>query len=287
MKIDVSKINKDYSFFVNSVSSIIEPVNNSVIFCNEKYYKCYKDNLDDLKECVIFLPITCEKRDDKNNLYFYVENPRLEFSKFINKFINNYKQFISKNSFIGENVKLGENTRIEDFVVIDGEVIIGDNTVIKSGVKITGKVCIGKNVRLEENVVIGSTALAFEYDKENNKYESVPQLGSVVIGDDVVIAPNSTIARGAIYDTEIGKGTKIDANCYISHNSKVGKNVLIVGNTLLMGSVCVGDNSFVSGNVVIKDNTNVGSDTFIAMGAVVNEEVKDKTRVKGVPAKKF
>lgn len=287
MNIDVSKINKKYDFFVTKLSTITDPSDNSVIFCNEKYFKLYGENLEKVKNCVIFLPKSCKKKEYNNNLCFFVDNPRLSFAKFVNENLEKIDPYISENAKIGENVKIGKDCLIEDFTVIEGNVRIGDKCIIKSGTKIYGDIIIGNNCIIENNVVIGSTALAYEFDKELAIFYPVPQFGGVLIKDNVSIGPNTTIARGAIVDTIIGEGCKIDANCYISHNCNLSESILIVGSTLLMGSITVGKNSYISGNVTVIDNITIGQNVFIGMGAVVNNNIEDNKKVKGVPAKEF
>lgn len=277
MKIDVKELDLNYNFVVDKVSTINEPENNSVIFCNEKYYNKFVSKIKMLKNCIIFLPKSQKQDICESNLLIYVDNPRLEFAKLLNK----YSLEESNNK-----ISIGKDVIIEDGVVLKGNIIIGDNTVLKSGVKVIGNVVIGKDVLIQENSVIGSIALACEYDKNQKKYINIPQLGGVKIGNDVSIGANSVVARGAIKDTFIGDGCKIDSNCYISHNCIVGKNTLIVGNTLLMGSVNVGENSYISGGVTVRDNLNIGSGVFIAMGSVVTRDVEENMVVSGVPARK-
>lgn len=287
MKINASKINKNYDFIVNRVSSIVDPLDNSIMFCNEKYFELYSEKLLNVKECIVFLPKTCKKLNDEKNLYIYVDNPRLSFAKFINNNIGGIKSFTSSKASIGKNVVFGENCTIEDFAYINGNVKIGNNCVIKSGVKIYGDVIINDNCIIENNVVIGSTALAYEFDKLENNYCFVPQIGGVKIGNNVTIGPNTTIARGAIKNTIIKDGCKIDANCYVSHNCILGENILMVGHCLLMGSVNVGNNSYISGNVTIRDNITIGKNVFVAMGAVVTHNIEDNKKIRGIPAKEY
>lgn len=287
MNIDVSKINKKHDFFVTKLSTVTNPSDNSIIFCNEKYFKLYGENLEKVKNCVIFLPKSCEKKEYNNNLCFFVDNPRLSFAKFVNENLEKRKPYISKNVKIGENVKIGKNCLIEDFVFIDGDVKIGDNCVIKTGTKIYGNITIGDNCFIEDDAVIGSTSMAYEMDEEENRFCSIPQLGGVIIKNNVKIGVNTIISRGAIVDTIIEDGCKIDGNCFISHNCYLAENVMIIANTFVMGSVDIGKNTYISGSVTIRDNLTIGENVFIGMGAVVNKNIEDNKKVKGVPAKEF
>lgn len=114
---------------------------------------------------------------------------------------------------------------------------------------------------------------------------TIPQFGGVVIENDVQIGANSVVCKGAIDNTVIGSGSRIDNCSFISHNVRLGKNTIIVGEVLMMGSSSTGERAYLSGNAVIRDGVSVGSDAFVGMGAVVTKNVPAGVTVKGNPAK--
>jgi len=281
------KLNK---WYVYRPASINNPLDNSVMFINSKYIEKWEGLLK-VKECLVFWPKEYEIPSEIKKRHYFVEcdNPRLEYALF---FENNGINSLQKNvvgeykngSFIANDSIIGNNVNILPGCYIGNEVTIGNGTYIGSGVKIVGRVEIGENVIIHENTVIGADGLSMERN-ENGRMITIPQFGGVVIEDNVRIAANVVIARGAIEDTVIGKGCILDNSSFISHNVRLGKNVAIVGESILFGSVSVGQNSFISGNVTIRDGIQVGENAFIGMGAVVVNNVNDNDVVVGAPAR--
>lgn len=186
-------------------------------------------------------------------------------------------------SCISENSSIGNQVTIMPGAYIGPEVSIGDSVYIGSGVRLVGKVTVGSHVTIRENTVIGADGLAMEREADG-KMIPIPQFGGVHIMDEVQLGANVTIARGAIDDTVIGKGSIIDNNCFISHNVKLKENVSIVGETILFGSVAVGKNSFISGNVSVRDGINIGENSLIGMSSVVTKNIADNVVAMGNPA---
>ena len=175
---------------------------------------------------------------------------------------------------MGENVWIGPNVSIDENAVLDNEVVIESNSVIKKNCRIGyrsrihpnvtlyAKTIVGKNVTIHSGAVIGSDG--FGYVKEKGEIFKFPQLGKVIIEDEVEIGANTTIDRGSLSDTVIGAGTKIDNLCQIAHNVKIGKNVLIAALTGISGSTVIKDNVTMGGQVGIADNLTIHEDVRIA-----------------------
>lgn len=232
-----------------------------------------------------------------------VKSPKLSFLVIYNKFhapeIKNAfvhpTATVSASARLGNNVWIGPGAVIEDSVNIGDHVIIESNAVVKKNSDI-GAFCrlypsvtlyentkLGKNVVLHAGVCIGQDG--FGYVKDENKIYKFPQLGSVIIEDDVEIGANTTIDRGSLNNTVIGAGTKIDNLCQIAHNVKIGKNVLIAAQCGISGSSTIGDNVTMGGQVGIADNIKIGDNVSIAAKSGVIGNIKSGTVVWGIPAR--
>jgi len=121
--------------------------------------------------------------------------------------------------------------------------------------------------------------------KPDGSPATIPQFGGVVIEDNVQIGANTVIARGAIDDTVIHHGSKIDNLCFVSHNVQIGANTFIVGETIMFGSSSTGEQVYISGNSTIREGIHVGDRALVGMGSVVVKPVPDDAIVKGNPAK--
>ncbi|MCZ8156190.1 MAG: UDP-3-O-(3-hydroxymyristoyl)glucosamine N-acyltransferase [Leptospira sp.] len=199
---------------------------------------------------------------------------------------------ISPHAVIAASAKIGENTKIGHFVTIGENVVIGKNCIISDGVKIEHDVTIGDNARIGMNcvfyhgtqigsdfVVFGNSTFGgdgFGFSFFNGKHNKLPQIGRVVIGDDVEVGSNCTIDRGALTDTVIGNGCKFDNMVHIAHNCKVGNNVVIAGQSGLAGSVTIGDNVLIGGACAISDHITLVEGTIIAGGTSLRTSPKGK-----------
>jgi len=143
---------------------------------------------------------------------------------------------------------------------------------------------IGKNVRIGPNCTIGFEGFGFE-ENEEGSYERFPHIGKVILGDYVEVGGNTCIDRGALEDTMIGEGTKIDNLVHIAHNVKIGKNCLIVALTCIGGGVEIGDGAYLGIGCSNRNQIRIGEKAFIGMGAVVVKDVDPGVTVIGNPAK--
>lgn len=193
--------------------------------------------------------------------------------------INN---FIGAFSYISENCKIGDDTQIYPQVYLGKNVKIGKNCVINSGVKIYDYCIIGDNCIIHANTVIGSDGFGFQPSKDG--YIKIPQLGNVIIENDVEIGSNCTIDRGTLGSTIIGKGTKIDNLIQIAHNVKLGKNNVIAAQAGIAGSTTLGDWNMVGGQVGIVGHLNIGNEVKIQAQSGIISNVKDKEILYGSPA---
>ena len=212
------------------------------------------------------------------------ESKRVFFSVIDHFFCQqNDRKPVGHGTYIGPNVKLGRNVKIGHNCSLDGEITIGENTVIWDNVTIINRVTIGSNCTIQSGVRIGHDDYSYTED-ENHVKTMIKHYGGVHIGDNVFIGPNCVIYRGTIEDTKIGDGSKIDALCLISHNSKLEKNVSLVAGTLLYGSTNIKHNAYIASSI-IRNQITVGENAFVGMGSVVTKDVPTDAMVAGVPAK--
>lgn len=195
----------------------------------------------------------------------------------------NNREPVGHGTYIGPNVKLGRNVKIGHNCSLDGEIAIGENTVIWDNVTIINRVTIGSNCTIQSGVRIGHDGYGYTED-QNHVKTMIRHYGGVNIGNDVFIGANCVIYRGTIDNTVIGNGSKIDAMCFNSHNSRLGENVSLIAGTLLYGSANIEDNAYIASSIV-RNQITVGKDAFIGMGSVVTKDVDPGTVVVGVPAK--
>jgi UDP-3-O-[3-hydroxymyristoyl] glucosamine N-acyltransferase len=175
--------------------------------------------------------------------------------------------FVGNFVSIGENSVLDRNSQIGDGVKIGNEVLIGKNTVIHSNCVIYDNVSIGDNCIIHAGAIIGADG--FGYVRDQNSYLKFPQIGTVVIEDNVEIGANSCIDRGALGETRIGEGTKIDNLVQIAHNVKIGKRVVIAAQTGISGSTVIEDDVVIGGQVGIGDHARISSGAIIGSQAGV------------------
>ena len=196
------------------------------------------------------------------------------------QFLNKVKH--GKNVLIGRNVKIGQNCFIGHNSIIESNVIIGDNCSIGSGVIIRNTI-IRNNVSILDGCVIGKKGFGFFPDKERNfRY---PHIGSVIIEDNCEIGCNSTIDRGSLSNTIIGKNTYIDNQVHIAHNNKIGDNCIIAGQVGFAGSSTLGSNVVIGGQAGISGHLKIGNNIQIGGGSGVIKDIPDNTKVMGYPAK--
>ncbi|HCP41292.1 MAG TPA: UDP-3-O-(3-hydroxymyristoyl)glucosamine N-acyltransferase [Cryomorphaceae bacterium] len=188
-----------------------------------------------------------------------------------------------KKAFIADDAILGNDCIIEAGAIIASGAIIGDNCRIGAGTKILSAVRLGNRVVVEAGAVIGSQGFGFAPDKKG-VYHAIPQLGKVVIEDDVFIGANTTVDRGAISDTRIGQGTKIDNQCMIAHGVSIGKNTVIAAQTGVAGSTLIGDDCKFGGQVGIIGHLKIGNNVTIYAQSGVMHDVPDNKVIFGSPA---
>jgi UDP-3-O-[3-hydroxymyristoyl] glucosamine N-acyltransferase len=215
-----------------------------------------------------------------------VDNPRAAFIKIINKmYPKQVETRTSSTAIISESATIGSNCYIGNYAVIGKDCEIGNNTVIYDRAVIVQKCKIGDNCLIEPGITIGADGFAYERDPETLELERFPHIGGVVIGNNVEICANSSIARGSLSDTIIGDGTKLDALVHVAHNVVIGRNCELTAGTIIGGSTTLGDTCWTGLNSTLKNKIKIGNKVIVGAGACVIHNVPDEDIVAGVPAK--
>lgn len=189
---------------------------------------------------------------------------------------------------VGPHCVVGERVRIGARAVLQGGNFIGDDSKLGEEVNLFPNVTlyprteIGRRVRIHANTVVGSDG--FGYVQDNGIHRKVPQIGNVVIGDDVEIGAGVTIDRGALGSTIIGKGTKIDNLVQIAHNVEIGEHCIIVGQAGIAGSTKLGDYVVLAGQVGVAGHLKIGNQVIVAAQAGVMNDIPDGEKWLGTPA---
>ena len=187
-----------------------------------------------------------------------------------------------QNILIGKNVKIGSNCLIGHNTIIESNVIIGDNCSIGSNVIIRNTL-IKNNVSILDGCVIGKKGFGFFPNKEINiRY---PHIGVVIIEDSCEIGCGSTIDRGSLSNTIIGKNTFLDNQVHIAHNNKIGENCIIAAQVGFAGSSTLGNNVMIGGQAGISGHLEIGNNVQIGGGSGVIKSIPDNSKVMGYPSK--
>jgi UDP-3-O-[3-hydroxymyristoyl] glucosamine N-acyltransferase len=170
---------------------------------------------------------------------------------------------------IGERVKIGSGTSVGPGAVIGNDAQIGEDCEIGARVTIYPGTELGDRVVVQAGAVLGSTGFGYAPNRATGEYVLFPQQGTLVIEDDVDIGANTTIDRGALGETRIGRGTKIDNLVHVGHNCTIGRNVVIAAQTGISGSSVVEDGAILGGQVGIGEHATVGAGVILGGGAGV------------------
>ncbi|MBD1161910.1 UDP-3-O-(3-hydroxymyristoyl)glucosamine N-acyltransferase, partial [Pelagibacterales bacterium SAG-MED15] len=272
--------NKDLTFFHSK--------NYSSLALSTKALYCVT-----LKSLSNYLPKTCKKIIVDNVLFsmakitkeFYPNSVVDDFDnsvKEINKTKFKNKAKYGNNVLIGNNVNIGKNCLIGHNTIIEKNVIIGSNCSIGSNVIIRNTI-IKNNVNILDGCVIGKKGFGFFPNK--NKNVRYPHIGLVLINDNSEIGCGSTIDRGSLSNTIIGKNTFLDNQVHIAHNNRIGNNCIIAGQVGFAGSSSVGDSVMIGGQAGISGHLKIGNNVHIGGGSGVIKDVEDNSKVMGYPAK--
>ena len=283
---------------IYDIKDLTNSTSKDITFFHSKKYKnlAFKTKAlfcitsDNLKD---FLPKNCNKIIVDNVLLATAKLTEVFYPNSATDDFDNSVKEISKTSFkkkvnygnnvlIGKNVKIGKNCSIGHNTTIEKHVVIGNNCSIGSNVIIRNTI-INNNVYVLDGCVIGKKGFGF-FPQKNTNYR-YPQIGTVVIDDNVEIGCGSTIDRGSMSNTIIGKNTFLDNQIHIAHNVKIGDNCIIAGQVGFAGSSTLGNNVMIGGQAGISGHLKIGSNVQIGGGSGVIKNIPDNSKVMGYPAK--
>ena len=190
--------------------------------------------------------------------------------------------YIGAFSYIADNARIGNNTKIYPQVYIGENVQIGNHTIIYPGARIYSGCKIGNNCIIHAGAVIGSDGFGFA--PENGSYKKIPQMGIVIIEDDVEIGANTTIDRAVMEATLVKKGVKLDNLIQIAHNVEVGENTVMAAQVGISGSTKVGKHCMFGGQVGLGGHITIGDNANIGAQSGIISNVESEAKIIGAPA---
>lgn len=190
--------------------------------------------------------------------------------------------YVGAFAYIGKNAKIGRGAKIYPHAYVGENSTVGDQSIVYSGVKIYYNCHIGNRCVLHSGAVIGADGFGFA--PVGGRYNKIPQLGNVVIEDDVEIGANTTVDRATMGNTSVKEGTKLDNLIQVAHNCVVGENTVMAAQAGIAGSTKIGSNCMIGGQVGIAGHLEIGNDVQIGAQSGIASDVKKGSRMMGSPA---
>lgn len=277
----------NHNRYVGSVYPIDKADDDSLCFCRTKGKRALETIRSSRAKVIICSDrLDFSEADYQDKTLIQVSNPRNTYGRLLSRhFLRRPEPSIHPTAIVDEKARIGDEVYIGPQCYI-GDCEIGDGAIIEGHVYVNNGTRIGRRVIIHPGVVIGTDALAFERDEEG-KLVWFPQLGGVIIGDDVEIGANTHIARGPLprNDTIIGEGTKLDVLIEVGHGVRIGRHCNIVGLTVIMGHVTIGDYTMISSLVCIRQSVTIGNRVLVGMGSIVDKNIPGNVVATGSPAK--
>ena len=284
---------------ITGINGILEAEQGDITFLAHPKYKDY------LPMCKASAVIVGEDVEVDGINLLQIENPRMAYSRVIGLMFPpkreipqiSDKAFVSASARIGENCtiypgvyigdksEIGENTVIYPSTFIGDDVQIGSDCLIHANVSINQGSIIGNRVLINAGCVVGSEGFGFEREKDGERHQKIPQVGNVIIENDVEIGALCAIDRGSIKATVIGEGTKFDNLVHVAHNCQVGENNLLMAQICLAGSVKTGKNVWFAGQAGCLDHIQVADNVKVMGKAGITQNIEEEGFYAGFPAR--
>ncbi len=289
------------SVLIHDINTIEKAGSNEICFF---YDKKMKEKAADIKATACITTKELANLIPPTTIVLISDNPKIAFLKLNRALYSEFscKPKISEKASIHKTAHLGQNCSIADFVTIEEGAVIGDHCQIEAGAYIGRNCQIGDNCRIGVNAYISYCVMGkncfiysgarigtdgFGFDFIEGKHQRIPQLGRVIIGDDVEIGANSCVDRGALDDTVIGSGTRIDNLVQIAHNDTLGIGCICCSGVGVAGSSKIGNYVVLGGQVGIADHIKIGDGAQIAAQSGVMRDVESGAVLLGTPAVPF
>jgi UDP-3-O-[3-hydroxymyristoyl] glucosamine N-acyltransferase len=283
-----AEVHGDKNHIIDSIATLLTANTRQISFLfNKKYNQHFS------KTNAGAVIISSQSLGDCKTNALVMDNPRLGYALTAQLLDTTPKPALSVHSsaqiagdvFLGKNIAIGANAVIEQGVVIGDNVVIGagcfigeqakigEQTKLRANVTVYHRVEIGCSCLIHANTVIGSDGFGYENDK--GKWVKIPQLGTVIIGDNVEIGASTTIDRGALENTVINDGVILDNQIQIAHNVVIGENTAIAACSVIAGSATIGKNCVIAGLVGINGHINVADDVFLTGMTMVTKSINE------------
>ncbi|OIQ18700.1 MAG: UDP-3-O-(3-hydroxymyristoyl)glucosamine N-acyltransferase [Flavobacterium sp. MedPE-SWcel] len=285
---------------VDKLSKIEEGTEGSLTFLANPKYQQY---IYSTEATIAIVNKTFEPEESINTTLIKVDDAYKSFSKLLEYYnqVKLMKSGIEQPSFlpeetvygenlylgsfcyIGKNVKIGDNVKIYPNSFVGDNVTIGDNSILFAGVRVYSETEIGKGCTIHSGSIIGSDGFGFA-PNEKGEYNKVPQIGNVILEDNVDVGACTTIDRATLGSTVIKKGVKLDNQIQIAHNVVIGENTVIASQTGIAGSTKIGKSCIIGGQVGIVGHITIGDNVRIQAQSGVGKNIPDGTAIQGTPA---
>jgi UDP-3-O-[3-hydroxymyristoyl] glucosamine N-acyltransferase len=297
------RLEGDGSLAIQVVASLEQAGSDAISFLgNPKYAEAAQIS----KAGCLLLPLSAQGFTCLARSRIYVEDPQYAFSQILIAIESSFPKppaLVDNRASVHYEARLGPDVIVGAFSVIERGAIVGKQTTIASNCYIGAGARVGQNCRIYPNVVIrencevgdraiihsgaviGSDGFGFSTDRKTGKHRKIPQLGNVVIGDDVEMGANAAIDRATIGSTLIGSGTKIDNLVHLAHNVQIGKDCLILALTGVAGSTNIGDRVILAAQAGVAGHLNVGDGAIIMAQSGIMSDVEKGAILFGSPAR--
>ncbi|WP_309641717.1 UDP-3-O-(3-hydroxymyristoyl)glucosamine N-acyltransferase [Flavobacterium sp.] len=284
-----------------ALSKIEEGDNGSIAFLSNPKYESY---IYTTKATITIVNHSFTPESEINTTLIKVEDAYLSFTKLLTFYDQAKKDskvgieqpsivsetvqygenlYLGSFSYIGSNVKIGNNVKIYPNCFIGDNVVLGNNVTVFAGAKIYSDSLIGNDCVIHSGVVIGADGFGFAPNADGT-YTTIPQIGNVIIEDNVDIGAGTTIDRATMGSTIIRKGVKLDNQIQIAHNVEIGEHTVIAAQTGVAGSTKIGKNCVIGGQVGFAGHIVIGNNVRIQAQSGVGRNVKDNEVLQGSPA---
>ena len=296
------EVRGDKSLKVNQLAKIEEGSIGTISFLSNPKYEQY---IYSTNSTAVIVDKNFEAKKEFSTTLILVENAYVAFTVLLQEyqkilvqnkkgveqpsFINSTAEigedvYVGAFAYIGENCKIGNNSKIYPNVSISDGCVIGQNCTIYSGATIYHNTVIGNNCTIHANAVIGADGFGFA-PQANETFMAIPQLGNVILEDNVSIGANTTVDRATMGSTILREGVKIDNLVQIAHNVEIGKNTVIAAQTGISGSAKIGENCMIGGQAGLAGHILVANNTILMAKSGITKSVSKSGRImSGSPA---